>query len=318
MGLLLGLATTSAAWASTPPLWLIRHETVLNVFALVLSLAVLGLLSLEFAGWRKERDVARLALALEQQRLEIAEQQAAAEEAAASAAPALNPLLAGRPRQVANDGPPRPTSAPPPPSAGPPPGPPASLAPPPPPSLAPPPSFAGSGAGAADNSNPFARLASIGSESAGDTVNMLGASKPSPISLPSMPQENPSATESGGWADLMQKVRSAKESEAPFAPPSRPAAEAPKASAPDAWEALLKKTAAASAVDNPFAGGDSRPSPVPQSSANPFASLGGGSTGALPPPPPAPEEPAEPLPDFIRKASRTISLDSFKSGEGKL
>lgn len=340
-GLLMSLVTSSAAWASPPPLWLVKSELALDGFAVVLGVATLGLIGGEISAMRKEREVARLALAVEQQRLEMAEQRAAAEEASARSAPALNPLMAGRAPK--SESAPRPTSAPPPPPpamAAAPPPPPAMPAAPPPPAPAafmpPPPPPLPAAAASSGDANPFARLAALGAES---EESVKKASKANPISLPTAPPEAPPPTESGGWADLMQKVRSAKDSEGPvFSPPpppaARPAADAPKAGGADAWEALLKKTSAAAAGDNPFAAGDlgrSAPPPEPgplkdllsnssaPASANPFASLGGATSGgALQPPPPAPEAPQEPLPDFIRKASRTISLDSFKSGEGKL
>ena len=302
----------------------------MDVLAGLLGLATAGLIAGEVSAFRKGREVARLATAVEQQRIEMAEQRAAAEEASARSSPALNPLMAGRAQRA--DAAPRPTSAPPPP--------PPSLSPSPPPAtfIPPPPPPLPAGAAPSGDANPFARLAALGAESEESAKKV--DNKTSPISLPTAPPEGPPLTESGGWADLMQKVRSAKETEgpalgSPITPLARPAAEAPKAGGADAWEALLKKTSAASAGDNPFAPGDlgrSMPNPVSgprqdllgssssPASANPFASLGAPATsgGALQPPPSAPEAPQEPLPDFIRKASRTISLDSFKSGEGKL
>jgi hypothetical protein len=93
----------------------------------------------------------------------------------------------------------------------------------------------------------------------------------------------------------------------------------PSSAAPaggDAWEALLRKTAggqAAADEGSPF----NRSGSVELPSNSPFAKSNTGQPPTDPEPgrAPAPEG-DESLPDFVKKASRTISLDLNKGGSG--
>lgn len=114
----------------------------------------------------------------------------------------------------------------------------------------------------------------------------------------------------------------------PSAAPPLPPAASGGGSGSDAWEALLKKTTAGSSPPPPGgssslgrsgSAGDSNPlsklnlpSAGGESGAgsNPFASLGGGSGEGLG----GGSSQDEALPDFVKKASRTISLDLKKGG----
>jgi hypothetical protein len=324
--LTIGLAfALSGTCFAAPPAMLLSMEQPLTFGAAIFGLGLVGTAAWELVSMKRDADVSQLAQAVESRSL------LASVEAAEDSAPAVNPLLAGRasssrfaPEPPSASGRPAP---PPPPGAraSEPPAPPspasAVYTPPPVSAVAPPPPPPAVTA----EVNPFAKL----SQGEDDTVSKA-MNKP-PIALSGSPEPPPKepGTESGGWADLMQKVRTAKENETgpltPAAPPAKPSGQG------GAWEALLKKTTSSSEVlqtgpasslprptfpPSPSASGEGMPAVPPAAPNNPFSNL-------APPPPPAPQEEAaksDNVPDFIRKASasRTISLDFGKGFDGKL
>lgn len=319
----MAFALTGTCFAA-PPAILLSMEQPLTIGAAIFGLGLVGTAAWEIISLKKEADVSQLARAVESRSM------LAAVDTIEESAPAINPLLAGRP-SAPRSAPEAPSAtgrpAPPPPPAArsseAPPAPPshssAVYTPPPASFVAPPPPPPA----AAAEVNPFTKMNSAEEDSVAKASN-----KP-PIALSGTPEppREPS-TESGGWADLMQKVRSAKDNESgPLAPPSSPPPKIGQQGG--AWEALLKKTTsssesmpAAPSLPRPSfpapppSSGEGMPVPPPApASNNPFSNM-------APPPPPSEDDGAKPdnVPDFIRKASasRTISLDFGKGFDGKL
>jgi hypothetical protein len=305
-GLGLAFSMTSLAWAA-PPEALVQNQGALLGSFVLLSVALGGL------GFAEMKANKGRSFDLEIDRLAAAAAQRQAKKSGDvsglldddSIAPAA---MAAR---VPEKAPP-----PPPPTAGmppPPPPPTRAAAPPPPP---PPPSEAGDSFGA--------RLAA-----ADDLARP--ATKTAPISfgggspVPPPPAETGSPSGGGGgWADLLQRVRSNENDQpnpfkggAPSAIPSTeedaPSSKPTPSGGGDAWEALLRKTAGA-------ASGEVPPAAIPRPgvglpSSSPFASGNTGGSGSDPEPGRAPSgESDESLPDFIKKSGRTISLDLNKGG----
>lgn len=212
---------------------------------------------------------------------------------------------------------------------------PASFSPPPPPEpmgrppAAPPPS--------SDDDNPFRKLSKLGGEDDSPLAPArppVPRSEPASIPVPAAPTPSPasssspdSGASSGGWADLLQRVRagepgsgSASEDSGSMqsrgAMPPMTEEEAPSSST-TAWESLLKKSAndlGPAPDQSTVGGGDFQPRSI---------KLGGGGGGdeapvvdplrmALDNPS---TDPDENLPDFVKKATRTIALDLKKGGE---
>ncbi len=212
---------------------------------------------------------------------------------------------------------------------------PSSFSPPPPPEpmarppAAPPPS--------SDDDNPFRKLSKLGGEDDSPLAPArppVPRSEPAGIPVPAAPTPSPassapvdSGASSGGWADLLQRVRAGEPgSGSPSedsgsmqtrgAMPPMTEEEAPSSSTA-AWESLLKKSAndlGPAPDQSTVGGGDFQPRSI---------KLGGGGGGeeaavvdplrmALDNPS---TDPDENLPDFVKKATRTIALDLKKGGE---
>lgn len=215
---------------------------------------------------------------------------------------------------------------------------PTSFAPPPPPAepmarppAAPPPPPA------ADDDNPFRKLSKLGGEDDSPLAPArppVPRSEPASIPVPAAPAPSPASSglgdsggSSGGWADLLQRVRagepgSGSASEDSGSMPGRSAmppmteVESAPSSSTAAWESLLKKSAndVGPAPDtSTVGGGDFQPRSI---------KLGGGGGEEAPVVDPLrmaldnpSSDPDENLPDFVKKATRTIALDLKKGGE---
>ena len=309
-GLSFGLMCTASAWAA-PPTILIENHTALTISwgLLTLALGVLGFLEMKGAkGRTMDLEIDRLAAAAAQRQARVNSDASALLAEDASSNPAT---MAARPERGA--------APPPPPTAvmPPPPPPPTRSAPPPPPPPPPPSSDAGDtfgsrlGAAAMDDvAKPSVKAAPI---------SFGGAAPPPP------PTADAGSSGPGGWADLLQRVRSNEnEPPNPFksgeGAASVPAAEQgspppspvrPPSGGGDAWEALLRKTSGASDASPP----PGRPG-VGLPGGSPFATLNTGGSGSDPEPGRATsgETDEHVLPDFVKKSSRTISLDLTKGG----
>jgi hypothetical protein len=302
-GLGFSLCTTATAWAAPPTILLEHHGTLTIAFGF-LSAAVGVLGFLEWKEWRerfKGLEIDRLAAAAAQRQARVNSDASAllAEDAMS------NPAMAAR--QPERGAPPPP---PPPPTAimPPPPPPPSRSAPPPPPP--PPASDAGGSFGSRLNAAASEDLAKPAVKAA--PISFGGTAPPAPPPLPSDGGSSP-----GGWADLLQRVRSNdSEPASPFQSDSESAAPVPPtpvtrppSGGGDAWEALLKKTSGA-------ASGEVPPPPPGMGGSSPFASSNTGGSGSDPEPGRAPSGDTDEhvLPDFVKKSSRTISLDLNKGG----
>ena len=289
-----GLVLTSPAWAAPPPI-LVQNQGILGASFAVLTIAVVVLGGLEYKeskGRSLDLEIDRLAAAAAQRQAKLSNDASAL-------------LEDEQPVATAASAPPPPVPGPPPPPAAPVPPPPTARMPVPPvgnriPAPPPPP----------ESGDTFSsRLA--------DTEIVKPPPRPpAPISFgaPSAPPVTESVgNTSGGWADLLQRVRSNEgEGPNPFkggAPPPAAPNEAPKAGG-DAWEALLRKTAGGAGASGEGA------SPFAKSAegSSPFASKPGVPTDN-PEAGGASGEPAETVvPDFMKKTSHTISLDLNKGG----
>lgn len=187
-------------------------------------------------------------------------------------------------------------------------------APPPPPAAA-----------SADDDNPFRRLSKLGNEDS-PLAAPRSSAPPLPVSPPvaSAPAAD-SGGSSGGWADLLQRVRagepssedSGKMSARPVTPPSTEDEGSSSSSA--AWESLLKKSAhdIAPAPDQSTVAASELPRAIKLG-----LGMGGGEEEKAPVVDPLrmaldnpSTDPEENLPDFVKKATRTIALDLKKGGE---
>lgn len=305
-GLGMALSMTSLAWAA-PPDALVQNQGALFGSFILLSVALGGLAFAEMKankGRSFDLEIDRLAAAAAQRQ---AKKSGDVSGLLDDAEPNSPSLMAARMPEKA---------PPPPPTAGmPPPPPPPTRAAAPPPPPPPPPSdgdsFGARLAAADDLAKPAAKTAPIS----------FGGAPPAPP--PSVPESGSGSGGGGGWADLLQRVRSNENDQPnPFkggGPASIPSTEedsapprTPSGSGGDAWEALLRKTAGAASGEVPAA--IPRPG-VGLPSSSPFASGNTGGTGSDPEPGRAPSgESDESLPDFIKKSGRTISLDLNKGG----
>ncbi len=173
-----------------------------------------------------------------------------------------------------------------------------------------------------DEDNPFRKLSKLGSE---DDSPLATPRPPMPATTPAAtpPSMVDSGSSSGGWADLLQRVRAGEPSSEDSGKIStsslnvsapRTEEEAPSSSA--AWESLLKKSATdLTAPDVTTIAGDFQPRGAIK------LGLGGGDEEKAPVDPlrmaldnPS-TDPDENLPDFVKKATRTIALDLKKGGE---
>lgn len=320
-GAVLTFAVLASPYAlAAPPKVLLDNQTTLgySFAALTVAVVILGFSEWKNRGQSLDLEIDRLAAAAAQRQAKVnTDASGLLDEPPTDLAKAAQQEA---PSSMMAPPPPPPTAvmAPPPPpaaarnSAPPPPPPPPSPPPPPP---------------AGDGDNFAARLAA--SQDSG--AIKVPPKPPAPISFgntgaaapPPPPSTESGSTGAGGWADLLQRVRS-NEGDAPPPNPFKPAAastpsteeEAPKPPAPaggDAWEALLRKTAggASGETSSPFAKSGS----VELPSNSPFAKPNTGPTPPNPEPGRASEDDA-PLPDFVKKASRTISLDLNKGSGG--
>ncbi len=191
---------------------------------------------------------------------------------------------------------------------------------------------------ATDDDNPFRKLSKLGGENDSPLAparppiprsEPAGIPVPPAAAMPSPPSSplGDSGGSSGGWADLLQRVRAGEPGSAAgedsasmqsrsSMPPMTEEEVAPSSSTA-AWESLLKKSASdvGPAPDtSTVGGGDFQPRSI---------KLGGGGGGdeapvvdplrmALDNPS---TDPDENLPDFVKKATRTIALDLKKGGE---
>lgn len=191
---------------------------------------------------------------------------------------------------------------------------------------------------ASDDDNPFRKLSKLSGEDDSPLAPArppVPRSEPASIPVPPAPTPTPSPASSalgdsggssGGWADLLQRVRAGEPGSASddsggmqsrSAMPPMTEEEAAPSSSTAAWESLLKKSAndVGPAPDtSTVGGGDFQPRSI---------KLGGGGGGeeapvvdplrmALDNPS---TDPDENLPDFVKKATRTIALDLKKGGE---
>ena len=298
---------------------LVEHHGALGLSfgVLTVALGILGFLEWKaLRGRNLDLEIDRLAAAAAQRQARVNSDASSLISDEAES----NPANMARMPEKGPPPPPGHAMPPPPPPPGhahssmpPPPPPPARAVPPPPP----PPS--------SDEDESF--TARLGAAASKDMARPAVAAPP--ISFGNVvPPPPPSSGEGessgpGGWADLLQRVRSNdSEPPSPFRPgsgtiPTTEDVPAPPASPPsgggDAWEALLRKTSGSLS-------GEVAP-PAPRSGVglpggSPFASSNTGGSGSDPEPGRAPlgETDDSVLPDFVRKTSRTISLDLSKGG----
>lgn len=179
-----------------------------------------------------------------------------------------------------------------------------------------------------EDDNPFRKLSKLGGE---DDSPLATPRPPVPRSEPAAVPVTPAASapsmdsgsSSGGWADLLQRVRagepssedSGKLTARSVSPPSTED-EAPSSSA--AWESLLKKSVndLGATPDVTTVSGEVTPRGAIK------LGLGGGGDEEKSPVDPLrmaldnpSTDPEENLPDFVKKATRTIALDLKKGGE---
>lgn len=181
-------------------------------------------------------------------------------------------------------------------------------------------------AAAADDDNPFRRLSKLGNEDS-PLAAPRSTAPPLPVSAPPVSAAPPadSGGSSGGWADLLQRVRagepssedSGKMAARPVTPPSTEDDASSSSSA--AWESLLKKSAhdISPAPDQSTVSAGELPRAIKLG-----IGLGGGEEEKASPVDPLrmaldnpSTDPEENLPDFVKKATRTIALDLKKGGE---
>lgn len=295
-GVTAGWVLSCPAWAAPPPV-LVQNQGLLGASFAVLTLAVVVLGALEYKeskGRSLDLEIDRLAAAAAQRQAKLSNDASTLLEEEQASAPSA-------------------AAAPPPPAPGPPP-PPAAPLPPPPTARMPVPPMANKIPSPPPPPPPPDSGDTFSSRLADTEIVKPPPRPPTPIAFgaPSAPPVTESVgNTSGGWADLLQRVRSNEgEGPNPFksgTTPSPASNEPPKAGG-DAWEALLRKTAGGPSGEgaspfgksaesaSPFAAKPGVPGPNPEA---------GGSSG---------EAGDSAVPDFVKKTSRMISLDLNKGG----